>query len=75
MAIPKCIQQDMQIAVRLRAKGEYKKAAARLRLVHNMLKQHRLALEQELAEGLTGVVEGLEAVDAEIALIKEAAGK
>jgi len=75
MAIPKGIQQDMQIAVRLREKGEYKKAAARLRLVHNRLKQHRLALEQERAEGLTGVVEGLEAVNAEIALIKEAAGK
>jgi len=75
MALPAKVREHLTVAARLRAKGEYKRAAARLKQAHEELNKHREARMLAWSKEMTEVIDGGRAIRAEIALIKEAAEK
>ena len=62
-------------AKRLRRKGHDREAAGELRRAFELLVRERYEAEKALSHKLEGILGGMHAVNAEIALVKKAAGK
>jgi len=75
MALPLEYKDCLHHAKRMRSAGHHKESAAELKRAYHLLVKERYAAELALSHRLEDILEGMHVVNAEIALIKKAAGK
>ena len=75
MALPLEHKGALRCAKRARCAGRHQESADELRRAYHLLVRERHAAELALSRRLEGILEGMHAVNAEIALVKKAAGK
>ena len=75
MTLPLEHKDALRCAKRMRCAGHHKEATAELKRAYHLLVRERHAAELALSRRLGDILEGMHAVNAEIALVKKAAGK
>jgi len=75
MALPLEHKDALRCAKRMRCAGHHKEAAAELKRAYHLLVRERYAAGKLLSRRMEEILEGMYDVNAEIARLKEAAGK